>query len=91
MAKKAPKVELTSVAHLVKVSSNNCKDQFTLEIDGCTIQTTDLGALNTMIIQLGFKPVRTTRNLMNREAGTLVIDGDTPIYCDVGSESYWSM
>lgn len=47
--------------------------------------------INPILEQLGYKPVRITYNMLNKDAGPIVIDADTPSYCDVGSESYWSM
>lgn len=44
--------------------------------------------INPILEQLGYKPVRVTFNMLNRQAGPIVIDADTPSYCDVGSEAY---
>lgn len=56
-----------------------------------TIKSSDKDAFNAALEKLGYKPVRLTKNLMNKAAGDLVIDADTPLCCDVGSETYWSM
>lgn len=56
-----------------------------------TIKSSDKDAFNAALEKLGYKPVRLTKNLMNQKARHLVIDADTPLCCDVGSETYWSM
>ncbi len=56
-----------------------------------TILSPDKDTFNAALEKLGYKPVRLTKNLMNPAAGDIVIDDDTPNYCDVGSEAYWSM
>ena len=56
-----------------------------------TIKSSDKDAFNAALEKLGYKPIRLTRNLMNKAASDLVIDADTPLCCDVGSETYWSM
>jgi hypothetical protein len=79
--------KLTSVAHSVKVLN---EDTLFLAVDGVQI-CGPVDAFNTTIEKLGYLPVRITRNLLNPQAGPLVVDVNTPSYCDVGSEAYWSM
>lgn len=76
-----------SVAHLVTFDGQH----FHAMLNDCAISAGNKDKLNAMLEQLGYKPIRLTRNLMNPNAGQLVIDADTPIGCDVGSETYWSM
>ena len=63
----------------------------TISLDDGVLLNGHLTYVNNTLEKLGFKPVRITYNMLNREAGPIVIDADTPSYCDVGSEAYWSM
>lgn len=78
---------LPSIAHKVKVLDGI----FAVKVLDCKVSSGNLEHFNNLLLQLGFKPVRTTKNLLNQNAGVLVIDADTPVCCDVGSETYWSM
>lgn len=85
-----PDPNAVSIADLVKVVPYTNGERITVVLYGATV----IGAVdevNSVLKRLGFKPVRITYNMMNRDAGPIVIDEDTPSYCDVGSESYWSM
>jgi len=96
MSRKSSKPELISVSHRCTAFAR--AGEFVIVYkseDGTTI---DFRAANEQAaihkfnsFCFGFKDIRITRNLMNREAGPIVIDADTPIGCDVGSETYWSM
>lgn len=76
-----------SVAHLVTFANG----MFSANLNDCAVSCGNKEKFNSMLEQLGYKPVRLTRNLMNPQARDLVIDADTPLCCDVGSETYWSM
>jgi len=53
---------------------------------------TDVVAMaNPFLVRMGFRPVRVTRNLMNPVAREFLIDADTPLALDPGSETYHSM
>ncbi len=76
-----------SIAHLVHISEGS----FAVATDELDFICPNIETFNNLIVKLGYKPVRVTYNMLNKEAGPIVIDADTPSYCDVGSESYWSM
>lgn len=46
---------------------------------------------NEFLPKMGFKKVRITKNILNPTAREIVIDYDTPLACDPGSETYHSM
>lgn len=87
MAKKN-RVVLESVARDVAYANGEFSLTTPLHV---TIKSFEKDAFNATLEKLGYKPVRLTKNLMNQKAGDLVIDADTPLCCDVGSETYWSM
>jgi len=47
--------------------------------------------VNAMLLKLGYKPVRLTRNMLNKDGRVWCIDADTPNYLDPGSEAYHTM
>lgn len=47
--------------------------------------------VNPMLEKLGFRPVRITHNMLNKDSPRFAIDINTPSYCDPGCESYHSM
>lgn len=81
-----------SIAHMVFVEQhgNSIVTRLSVGIDGIAV-VGELDNVNKMLERLGYKPVRITYNMLNKEAGPIVIDADTPSCCDVSSESYWSM
>jgi hypothetical protein len=83
--------KLPSIAHQCKafVGSGGVA-QIVVDLDGAKLAGTK-EQVNAVLERMNLKPIRTTRNLMNQDAGLLVIDIDTPLCCDVGSETYWSM
>ncbi len=85
--KKSKLPALVSVAHDVTYIDG----KFTLFVDGAILSSMNKDVFNKVLERLGYKPVRITYNLLNEKAGPLVIDADTPLCCDVGSETYWSM
>jgi hypothetical protein len=48
-------------------------------------------ALNPVLRRLGYKPVRITRNNITGNGTPFVIDEDTPMSCDPGTETYHCM
>jgi hypothetical protein len=48
-------------------------------------------ALNPVLRRLGYKPVRITRNNITGNGTPFLIDADTPMCCDPGTETYHSM
>jgi len=91
--------QLTSVAHLCKfhrmVSGQILEVQ--LDKNGDCEQTIEFKGPDAIVLaneflsRMGFKPVRITRNILNPNSKTLVIDADTPSYMDPGCEAYHSM
>jgi hypothetical protein len=64
--------------------------QIVVDLDGAKLAGTE-EQVNAILERMNLKPIRTTQNLLNPDAGLLVIDIDTPLCCDVGSETYWTM
>jgi hypothetical protein len=81
-----PNPNAKSGAHLCKMYG----DVVIISFDGMDCRGTLEGA-NKLLVRLGFKPVRITRNMLNPQGGQFLIDADTPSYCDPGSEAYHSM
>jgi hypothetical protein len=46
--------------------------------------------MNEFLEQMGFRPVRTTRNMLNPDSPTFFVDINCPAYMDPGCESYHS-
>lgn len=81
--------KLPSIAHNVTVHEDDT-DEISVRIDGVLIRG-QVKYFNRIIEQLGFRPVRLTSNMLNKDSRTFAIDIDTPPYCDPGCESYHSM
>jgi hypothetical protein len=86
-----------SIAHhttcLNTFSGNKYDGTFSAVIEDLNLEFVcpNLKFFNSVVEKLGYKPVRITYNMLNKEAGPIIIDRDTPSYCDVGSEAYHSM
>lgn len=87
--------KLISVADMVRIhapepSRGWTKETLSLDIDGCRIEgPTD--RFNEMLERLGYRPVRITSNMLNKNSPRFAIDINTPAYCDPGREAYHSM
>jgi hypothetical protein len=77
-----------SAERMIKIGSDG---SYTLSLPEGYFVAASLPGLNSVLQRLGYKSVRETSNMLNREAGTFLIDADTPSYCDPGSEAYHSM
>lgn len=80
-------MKLAPIADKVEVASDGT---LTLLLDGVLIQGSQ-DNFNKVLERMGFRPVRTTRNLLNPNSRTWCIDVNTPGYLDPGSESYHTM
>jgi len=87
MARKPKLPVLESVAYNVTYNDGF----FYLFVDGAILSSPNKDAFNKVLGRLGYKPVRLTSNLLNPAAGQFVIDADTSLACDPGSETYHSM
>jgi len=89
-----PNPDAKSVAHMVQVLSDRftAREVATLALveHGATI-TGSVEQMNLVLVKLGYKPVRLTKNMLNDKSKWIVIDEDTPSYCDPGTETYHSM
>ena len=90
-----PNPDAISIAHKVQVNSDRftCREgvALTLVLHSGAVLTGTVEQLNQVFLSLAFKPIRLTKNMLNAESKWIVIDQDTPSYCDVGSEAYHSM
>jgi hypothetical protein len=80
---------LEPIAHRVEVIDAN-KELVRVQLNGCTLEG-QLDPVNAQLERAGYRPVRLTSNLLNRESRTWAIDINTPGYMDPGSEAYHSM
>ena len=88
MAPRKPKLPvLESVAHNVTYNDGF----FYLFVEGAILTSPNKDAFNKVLARMGYKAVRLTRNILNPNSHDLVIDEDTPLCCDPGSETYHSM
>ena len=87
MARKPKLPVLESVAHNVTYNDGF----FYLFVDGAILSSPNNDAFNKVLARMGYKAVRLTNNLLNPAAGKFVIDADTSLACDPGSETYHSM
>lgn len=78
--------KLVSIADRVLVTAER---NLQTEIDGVWIEG-DVASFNRIIERLGYRPVRTTSNMLNAASRTWCIDANTPSYMDPGCESYHS-
>jgi len=80
---------LISIADKVRVISADA-EEIGVQIDGCNLSG-HVDAVNKALEKMGFRPVRLTSNMLNKDSPTWAIDINTPAYCDPGSEAYHSM
>jgi hypothetical protein len=59
--------------------------------EGLKVTSSDLEVFNVALETLGYGAVHETFNLLNRGAGSFLIEADTPWSCNPASESYHSM
>lgn len=81
--------KLTPIASRVEIV-DYAKEQVQFNYNGAIISG-HVDSVNQVLEQMGFRPVRLTRNMLNDAAPGRCIDINTPSYCDEGSEAYWSM
>jgi len=75
------KSEMNGYEHLYFVS---------VKFEGCVLEG-EIAQVNVRLEQMGYRPVRITRNMLNPDSGFFAIDINTPAYCDPGCESYHTM
>jgi hypothetical protein len=46
--------------------------------------------VNVVLEKMGYRPVRITFNMLNRDAKRFCVDINCPVYLDPGCDSYWS-
>jgi hypothetical protein len=80
---------LKPIADQVKVI-DGAKEEIEVELFGAKV-TGYVNHVNAVIESCGFRPVRLTSNLLNRDSKVWAIDINTPSYMDPGSEAYHSM
>lgn len=84
---------LKSIARQMKVTTH-CStpglSSVLISVDGITLSGI-VRDINPVLEKLGYRPVRITHNILNKDAGFWAIDINTPSYCDPGCESYHSM
>lgn len=61
-----------------------------VEVNGAMVNG-NVTAVNVILEKCGFRPVRITSNMLNKDSKPFAIDINTPSYCDPGCESYHSM
>jgi len=79
--------KLAPIADKVEVAGDGT---LILLLDGVLIQGSQ-DNFNKVLERMGFRPVRTTRNILNPQSKTWCIDLNTPGYLDPGCESYHTM
>lgn len=92
-----PNPNATSVAGEV-IIDRTCTEAFngkvesvlSLYVGKCLIRG-PISDFNTVLKRMGYRPVRITANRITGNGTPLVIDADTPMCCDPGTETYHSM